>query len=383
MSETIIQLTAADFEETMDFLNLVFGAYSPHDMARLIPAIYRPTDEHMGCNYAIRQQGRLRAVVGLFPIELRLGETLLRSGGIGGVSTHPNCRKSGLMQTLMRHCVEVMRQENYHLSWLGGQRQRYAYFGYERCGYSCSFNANPSNTRHHFADESDIHFAALRQQDQERIATAAALHNAQPIHCIRPLDDFYLYCTNWKRAPFAALDANDRMVGYLVASEQSGDITELGTDDNETAVRLVRAWITRNDGPISIAVSPLASDLMHHLGQFCEQVSPRTSGNWQVFDWVTVTDALMKLRRQIGPLVEGSVVIDIAKYGAIRLSVDGTQASCTATSDEPDLRCDASTAMRLLFGPLPPSLVLALPAAAAALESWCPLPLHWPAQNGV
>ncbi|SVE51359.1 uncharacterized protein METZ01_LOCUS504213, partial [marine metagenome] len=53
MSNAIIQLTANDFEESMDFLNLVFSAYSPHDFANMLPSVYRPTDELMGCNYAI------------------------------------------------------------------------------------------------------------------------------------------------------------------------------------------------------------------------------------------------------------------------------------------------------------------------------------------
>ena len=35
--------------------------------------------------------------------------------------------------------------------------------------------------------------------------------------------------------------------------------------------------------------------------------------------------------------------------------------------------------LRLLFGPLPPSHVLNLPANAALLDAWCPLPMFWPA----
>ena len=44
MSHQIIQLSAEDFEEGMDFLNLVFGQHAPHDFARMLPSIYRPFD---------------------------------------------------------------------------------------------------------------------------------------------------------------------------------------------------------------------------------------------------------------------------------------------------------------------------------------------------
>ncbi len=55
-----------------------------------------------------------------------------------------------------------------------------------------------------------------------------------------------------------------------------------------------------------------------------------------------------------------------------------------AESDrEAELRCEPTTAMRLLFGPLAPSQVLPLPSKAAVLDAWCPLPLTWTNQDGI
>jgi hypothetical protein len=65
------------------------------------------------------------------------------------------------------------------------------------------------------------------------------------------------------------------------------------------------------------------------------------------------------------------------------LEVDGEHICCARTDAEPALSADPATAMRLLLGPLPPSAVLALPADAALLEQWCPLPLFWGRQDGV
>jgi hypothetical protein len=36
---------------------------------------------------------------------------------------------------------------------------------------------------------------------------------------------------------------------------------------------------------------------------------------------------------------------------------------------------DPFVAMRVLFGPMPPSFVTALPRQASLLDQWCPLPL--------
>ena len=38
----------------------------------------------MSHNFAVRENGRLRAIVGLFPMEIQAGETLLKLGGSAG-----------------------------------------------------------------------------------------------------------------------------------------------------------------------------------------------------------------------------------------------------------------------------------------------------------
>ena len=84
MTDRIVQLSGEDFEAAMDFLNSVFGAHAPHDFEGLLPSIYRRTDEHLACNYAVRRDGALKAVVGMFPINWQVAEVTLRVAGIGG-----------------------------------------------------------------------------------------------------------------------------------------------------------------------------------------------------------------------------------------------------------------------------------------------------------
>ncbi len=377
-------LTADDFEEAMDFLNLAFSEHGPIDFATLLPSIYRPTDRHMANNYAIKKDGRICAIVGLFPITWHVGDAVLRVAGIGGVSTHPDLRGSGLMTALMEHCVGLMTAQKYPLSWLGGQRQRYLYFGYERCGNTNVFTVSKTNLKHCFEGDPDIRFEAIGPEDRDRIAGARALHDAQPMYCQRSLEDFHIYCTCRSFGLFAALDGSGRMVGYLVASQKSDYVAELGADDDDIALEMLRAWVAHHsERSTTVDVGPMGGDLIYKLGRCCEAVSVRPSGNWQVIDWIAVTDALMKMRRRSGPMAEGSVVVGIEGYGAIRLQAEGDEAGCAAADEDPDMSCDAPTAMRLLFGPLSPSLVMPLPEKAALLESWCPLPLTWKRQDGV
>jgi predicted N-acetyltransferase YhbS len=384
MSEEIVQLRAAEFEEAMDFLNLVFGVHRPHDFEHLLPAIYQPTDEWMGCNYAVRQNGRIRGIVGMFPIEWQVGDAVFKVAGIGGVSTHPKSRGAGYMKALMSHCVGLMREQGYHLSYLGGQRQRYQYFGYERCGSVASFALNRANLRHCFDDQPEIRFEPLAREDEARLGQARRLHDAQPVHCRRQPGNFYNHLVNWYNRPQAALDGQGRMVGYLVAGSRGDPVTELVAGDDRTALRLLRGWVAgHSEGETSIGLPAWRTGLSRLLGESCERVSVNSSGNWQIFDWAGVLDALIRLRQLSGALPEGAVAIGIEGYGTVRLAVKDGRAGAARTEEEPAVRCDTWTAMRLLFGPLPPWQVADIPAGAALLGQWCPLPLHWTSQDGI
>ncbi len=170
MSKEVVQLTATDFDEGMAFLNAVFGEERPHDFHAMLPSIYQPTEELMACNHAVRVNGEIRAIVGLFPMYWQVGETVLKVGGIGGVSTHSAHRDKGYMTLLMNHCVQHMKAQGFHLSYLSGQRQRYGYSGYETCGQRFLVSVEKQNIRHVFDTPSSLSFEAIAVDDAERIA---------------------------------------------------------------------------------------------------------------------------------------------------------------------------------------------------------------------
>ncbi len=382
----VSRLGAADFQDAMDLMNLVFGASRPHDFERLLPAVYRPTEASMACLYAIREGSRLRAIVGMHPRRWRVGDTELNVAGIGGVATHPKARGRGHMRRLMSHCVALMRAEGVHLSYLGGQRQRYQYHGYERCGHAFQVVLNQANVRHAFgtAEPADprLRFEALGAEQADWLARAQALHAAQPAACKRPPADFFDLLRSWHGVPWVALDARGSMVGYLVASSDGAHIWELAAASDERCVGMLRAWVAQR-GSTTLAVSPLEIARVRLLASWCETVTVQPSGNWQIFDWPAVVGTLLRARAGLGPLVPGELRLGLGGLGTLCLCAHGDRTECGWTDAAPHLECDPFTAMRLLFGPLPPAATLPLPPAAAALEQWCPLPLYWPRPDAV
>ena len=382
MSVDVVQLSAAEFEEGMDFLNEVFGEHRPHNFATLLPAIYQPTDELMACNRAVRVDGVIKAIVGLFPKQWHVGDTVLKVGGIGGVSTHKSARGAGYMSLLMTHCVQVMRDEGHHLSWLGGQRQRYGYFGYEKCGTTVELNLTPDNLRHALP-ETDIRFQSMGPDDTESLQFAHRLHQAQPSHCERSADMFYRNLISWYHEPHLARNADGDPVAYLVANEDGGQILELVATDDEVAQEVAGAWVRQRGQGANFVMADTATGLQRRLSALAEGVQVSPSGNWQIYDWARTVEALLRLRSQMVALSDGEVVLGIEGYGTLVIRVRDSQVDCQRTQDSALVTWSPFVAMRALFGPLPPEAVVEVPREVAAINGWCPLPLGWSRQDGV
>lgn len=384
MSTQIIQLSAGDFAEAMTFLNMVFGEHAPHDFANLLPSIYQPTDEHMRCNYAVRDGGKLSAVVGAFPIDWRVGGTALMMAGIGGVAVHPGCRGKGYMKLLMNHAVDEMRRAGCDLSYLGGRRQRYAYFGYEVAGCKYKLTFNRDNVRHALGGEGGaVKFEAL-PGDADTADEIKSLHDRQAVYCNRPVEAFGRFLRSWHYKPMLARDEAGRVIGYVSADKDGAQINELVAADDDAAARIVAAWINHTGGNLALSMLGPAGPVLRRLNGFAETTSLNPSGNWRVFNWRPVIDALMRVKHEAEPMPHGAVTLQIdGCEEVLRLVVDEKGACCEAGDGEADLTVDHLAVHPLLFGPTSPSMVMPLPEPARILSAWCPLPLGISPQDKV
>ena len=225
-------------------------------------------------------------------------------------------------------------------------------------------------------------FHPLAREDRTHLQGVIGLHDAQPFRGVRAAHRFYDLLLSWGHRPYVARSRDGRMIGYLVAQADRTCVTELlAVNEGEPELDIAAAWV-QHHGNTCFELPPW-SRLLPKLAQLCEGASASSSGNWQIFDWATTLDALLKTRAALVPLMDGAVVVEIAGYGRVALEVRGNAAQCVRTEAAPALQMDAFAAMRLLCGPLPPALVSPLPAAAAPLEQWCPLPLFLGRQDAV
>lgn len=384
MTDRIEQLTAADFDEAMTFLNRVFQVEPDSSFESRVSTLYLPTDASMGSSYAIRRAGRIAAIVGRFPFTWVLGPAQLRGALIGGVSVDPAFRKQGLMRRLMLHVLDVMERERCQFAWLSGMRQRYRYYGFERGGVSLRLRVNRANLRHGLAADWKPAVRLAYVADTSPLMPALhVLHDRQPWRCKRAAALFPRHLRLWCSTPFAALDADDQPVGYAGVSHDKRTVSELVATDPARAVDMLGALMTAlGVNELSVQVGPLDRGLLAALTPLAESVTQESAGNWRIFDWPGVVGALLDAQRQTRALPPGAVVLGIAgEPRNLRLAVGNSGATCAWTDAPADLSASPMQMIQLLGGPCQPSFLQSLPPAAALLDAWCPLPLMLPTQD--
>ncbi|MCH2663226.1 GNAT family N-acetyltransferase [bacterium] len=368
----IERLKTGDFEEAMETMATAFEFKSPRDFPMLLPQIYQPTEELMKAIYAIRLDGRIVSAVGVHPRDWQVGDSTLKLAGIGGVCTLHDYRGKGLMKAIMERCLTDMKAEGFHLSWLGGQRQRYQYYGYERCGNVYDFDLRVANLRHSRRATPDIRFEPMGGHYVDRVATARAFHEAKPIHVRRSQEDFVLYLLSGYCEPWFALDSDENVIGYF--AQVDGGVREISSQNVEVTLDILHAWANYLEQDIHVVVQPDDVSLARSLGQLAERVSVNATGNWQVFDWRATLRALLEVRRDTQGISEGKLRIQIDET-RLDLEVCASGVNCLVGEGPPDLQLTHFDAHRVLFGPTRPGDGAPIPESARILESWAPLPL--------
>lgn len=405
--DELIRLSAADFDEAIDFMNMVFSMDGGGiDFPRLLPKLYQPDDHLMRCNYAIRRQGRIRAVVGSFPMVLQVGSHKLMVAGIGGVSTHPRERTGGLMRRLMEQALTDMRQEGVCLSILGGQRQRYGYYGYEVAGTEIRFSISPHNLKHALAGQKLPAITLKRlaasplsrpldgsEDDswrQKAWETIRQWHQAQPVRVHRG-QSMQQIMLSWGCDVFLAENEQHEPVGCFAVTDK-GQVNELLTASPDYILPVAAAWIREYDKAIEWVCLPWQTDLITQLAQIAERWRQVPTCNLQVLDWPPVIEAFLQYVADTRQLKDGRLCIELSDLG-IQLvwSLQNGTARCgqhPAGREKPQLAMTSALLIRLAFGPLPPHFTLpdagSLPQdVQQLLRDWLPLPMAWPIQDNV
>ncbi len=363
-------------DDYMDFINYVFGFNgSIQDFYKLLPKLYKPEYDPCASSYVTFEGDKIKAAVGSFDMELVVCGEAVKCRGIGNVAVHPFSRSKGYMKKLMELAIEDMIADGVELSVLGGRRQRYNYFSYEKCGPSYSFTVNADNMRHIFGKEREHRFEIRRLEpnDTASLSAIAKLSDDSPCHAVRDGSKLFDILTSWRAVPLVAFDRNGNFAGYAIANKKDSISEIRPVNEADLADMITCIYDMMAQPSITVTLPPFRAESVETLLSICEGYHGGINEMYSVLNYKKVCDSFLRLKATYEALPDGELVLDInGRAGREKLlfSVKNGVPSVTDTDRDADFTLTHLEAMSVIFGGL--ARRRELPAFA---RIWFPLPI--------
>ncbi|MGI5894605.1 MAG: GNAT family N-acetyltransferase [Candidatus Merdivicinus sp.] len=365
--------TAAEYEDLIDFANMVFKT----DFAALLPKLYFGHPEMAVHHYLALEDGKIRAAVGSFPLEFEMGGVKVRARGIGTVSVHPYSRGMGYMKELMNRAVADAKAEGTDLMCLGGQRQRYEYFGFSKACQQRSFTVTPTNRRHCRGISSDSVVLVPLAEHPEYEKLCWELHRNQPVHAVRPLENFTEICCSWSCQPWVILQ-DGNFAGYAVMKKDGTSIPELLLKEKAEVLPVVFALVQKAGCDVKFSPAFWQKTVISALSEVAESSAVQGGEMFQILNFPKMIEILLNQKAAQTGLPDGTRILGIEGGNRYQIAVSGQKAVVTETQEAADWTLDAVSMQSRLIN------AGNLWQYDTFVENcWFPLPLELPAQDMV
>ena len=372
-----------DYEELMALLDNVFFLEDEEEPKRdfltLLPKLYKKRYRPWENNYCVWEDGVLKAAVGMYVYDVEIAGQVLRVGGVGNVAVARDCRRKGYMRLAMDAAMEAMKAAGCGFGELGGQRQRYQFWGFERGGAAVDASFSEKNLRHAYGENAlDPAWRAeeIKPEDSEALARVQAFIESQAIHYKHSPAAFYDHLCSWNERPFA-IWKGEALEGFFTRSRNGKYIGQLrlrSADNLEMAVRAAYTALPGDGGKsVGMTIPLWQTGLLRLAEEISEGCDIDDTGMYTILRWESMLGALLKLQARCKPLPDGEISICVdgetlriaVKDGVPSVSADDCRGGVPAART-----LDHLQAMRYFLAPY-----TALRDGDTLAQSWFPLPL--------
>lgn len=348
----------------------------------LLPKIYKDRYRPAYNNFVVQEPGgAYRAAVGNFDCDLIVGGAEIKACCIGNVAVGKEYRSMGYMIRLMEESIADMKARGVDLSYLGGQRQRYAYFGYEYAGTSYEFGFSRASYRHALGNiPSGLKMEKLDAGDTESVRAIDAIYTKSPIHALRKADEYYDVLRSWEDVPYV-IKENGSFVGYAVQDPNSGNVCEFGFTDDALLPRFVAAVFENTEkDSIDFSIAPYEIEKLAFFSPNASGMRIEHNEHILILNFRKVLAAYLTAKTTYEKLCDGEITVLIhGKTGdeSLRVRVSDNIPEVTPFDGEARYEFDALEAVRVFFSNFPSDRSVLPPE----VRQWLPLPMYFSSRD--
>jgi predicted N-acetyltransferase YhbS len=379
MDYTLTKGRPDDYEDIIDFANYVFNL----DFPSMLPKLYKNHKETSQYHHIIKEHNRIKAVVGSFPLSLKVLKNDLKVCGIGTVAVHRYSRGSGYMKLLMDNALQEIKMQDYDLAVLWGQRQRYEYWGFTPCGIVTRLSFNSSNIKHApkalFEEYSFVQYDDSRASDLDK---AISLHNSQSVHSLRERTNFIEISSSWHNNVYFIYSKGE-FSGYLCCCDNGKKISEILLLNPNNIDRVIISYMKQfHLENLSLDMPIHRSEEIIKLSSSCESYSINSCANIYIINYDKVIKAFMDLKNSYFPLCDGILKINIEGSGCYKIMVKYGVVTVEKSEEPHDISLTHLEGSALLFSHQ--SFINSTYNFTHLLvKDWFPLPLFYPNLDNV
>ena len=374
--------TKSDEKILIETLDEVFFSEEDTRFLTLLPKLYKEQYNPAEHNLILREDGVIKAAVGCYPINVTAAGRKLRIMGIGNVAVTKDCRRKGYMIELMNMALEKMIAEGYDYSLLGGQRQRYEYFGYVPAGSGINFTINKGNISRIRNGNTETEFTAelLEESNTDAIAKIKMLYDKMPFRAERKEEEMIDILCSWGCKPYVVYCGGE-FKGYFVRKD--GYLAEVKAEKAEDLldIFLCIMKVAENES-VNFTVPVYDTETCDFMAKRCCGMTVCHVEQLNIFNYAKFIEAFLAIKAERINLCSGTLNVLIhgyAKDEMLAITVDGKDVSVAKTDAEPDVELDNLEAVAFFAGNYAVKR-LSLPAFA---QNWFPVDFFMHGQDNV
>jgi len=355
----------SDRDAILDFANYVFSiSKQPHDFRSLLPKVYGvQASDQAARHYLAERNGKILALVGVRPLNLYHGSHCLCGGFVGSVSVHPYARHEGHMRRVMQLMLD--HESGLDFLALGGQRQRYGYWGFTQAGVSADYLVTPSNIRHALRNM-ELPDLKLIPWDSSIAPEAAcqmlALQESTLCYVKRTAGEFPYVLRSWNSQPYL-IAYNGNYVGYLAetADHRITEIQLVPECPDSYLPSVIRQLAS--EYPVTFSFAPWDKRNIRLVSSLAEGQHLDTRNMLRIQNWQKVLNFMFALQSALRPVAESTY-----SFSPSGLAVTYANRHISILSSESGESPDPASLQDQFFSPSHLLVPSGMP------EGWTPLP---------
>lgn len=370
---------AKEYNELLIFLDKIFCQGKFRDMQSGWPTVYGYGVEDLNNFRVISEDGKIVSHVVIAPRELKIEDSLLSIGGIGGVATDQEYRNKGYAGILLKDSIEVMKEKGMDISILWGLRDRYGRFGWEAAGQQIRYNLTPRSMRYINEEKCYVWKYSGTDQDLTRIME---IHGSQAIRILRSRSQYQMLLSGRRFETWLSLTEDGGYAYATLYGEGTGrTVVEFGGDTLALENLIAQLFNNLKLESIGILTPSKYDENTPLLSKLAISWNMSPTGQVKIINFSSLMEKLLPLiQRRINALdvpIKTSIGLMIeGEDKGITLYIDGDQVYIERETPKTCLTLGERDMVRLLFGLAPPSTYLDIPHKyGGLLDLIFPLPL--------